>query len=52
MNFEKSILPWIIMVGIMILMFTQGFGDTSTMFVMMLAVMVVLMMFWMKKKND
>ena len=52
MNFGKSKLPWIIMVRIMILMLTQGFGDTSTMFVMMLSVMVVLMMFWMKKKNN
>ena len=52
MNFGKSKLLWIIMTGIMVLMFTQGFRDTSTMFVIMLAVMVVLMMFWMKKKNE
>ena len=34
------------MTGIMLLMLTQGFEDNNTMFVMMLAVMVVLMMFW------
>ena len=52
MNFGNSKLPWIIMAGIMLLMFTQGFGDNNTMFPMMLAVMIVLMMFWMKTKNN
>ena len=51
MNFGKSKLPWIIMAGIMVLMLTQGFGNNNTMFVMMLAIMVVLTMFWMKKKT-
>ncbi|MFC1804087.1 hypothetical protein ACFL0D_09025 [Thermoproteota archaeon] len=50
MNFGKPKLPWIIMAGIMVLMLTQGFSDNNTMFVMMLAVMVILMMFWMKRK--
>jgi hypothetical protein len=42
MNFVKSKLPWIIMVGIMALMFTEGFSDNNTMIVMMLAVMIVI----------
>ena len=36
----------------MVLMLTQGFGDNNTMLVMMLAVMVVIMMIWMKTKNN
>jgi hypothetical protein len=51
MHFGKSKLPWIIMAGIMILMFTQGFNDINLMFVMMAVMVVILMMFWMKRET-
>jgi exosome complex RNA-binding protein Rrp42 (RNase PH superfamily) len=51
LNIRISKLLWIVMVGIMVFMLTQGFGENNTMSVIMLTVMVVLMMFWMKKKK-
>jgi membrane protein implicated in regulation of membrane protease activity len=51
MNFGKSMLPWIMMAAIMLLMLSQGFTGNNMMFIMMIAGMMALIMFWMKNRK-
>jgi hypothetical protein len=52
MGFVKSKLPWIAMAGVMIIMLSQGFSDNNIMIVMMLAIMILLMLFWVRNRNN